>query len=279
MKTILHATDYSENAISALKYAYELSVKTSSKLYVIHVFDNATLSAYVNESYIIPFKEDIAQKNLVLTDFCKVHLGDNFNSDKIKVEAINNNSVVNAIIEKSIEIGALLVVVGVKGESFIKELLIGSTTKKLIKKSNCPVLAIPINSVFTNIKQIAYATDYEEEDINAVYKLSNFFKKFKVTIKIIHVSLEHNLESEQEMEWFKELLKQKVTYSKLEFVILNSKDIYTAIKSYINKENIDLIAMLQRKDKGFMNSIFNRELIKKVETTIKIPLICYNEKP
>ena len=67
MKTILHATDYSENAIAALKFATELSIKLKSNLYVIHVFNTSTLSFDLNETYLLPFKETLKQKNEVKT--------------------------------------------------------------------------------------------------------------------------------------------------------------------------------------------------------------------
>ncbi|WNH13073.1 universal stress protein [Thalassobellus suaedae] len=46
MKTILYATDYSENSELALKYAHNMSVKMKAKLLVIHVFDNPTFLVF-----------------------------------------------------------------------------------------------------------------------------------------------------------------------------------------------------------------------------------------
>jgi len=53
METIIHATDYSKNAITALKYAYALSIKTGANLWVLHIFDLSTLIVNIQETYLL----------------------------------------------------------------------------------------------------------------------------------------------------------------------------------------------------------------------------------
>ena len=84
MKTILHATDFSENAIVALKYAAELSIKTKSNLFVVHVFNVSTLSSGLNDTYLLPFKETLKHKNAKLKEFCETHLENEFIDKLIK---------------------------------------------------------------------------------------------------------------------------------------------------------------------------------------------------
>ena len=43
MKRILCATDYSENAVVALKFAHEISKNLDANLLVTHVFDYPTI--------------------------------------------------------------------------------------------------------------------------------------------------------------------------------------------------------------------------------------------
>ena len=75
MKTIVHATDYSENAIAALKYAHSLSKKLDANLKLVHVFDYPTM---VNTKVLepVPYIEANAHKqhNSKLLKFCKEHL-------------------------------------------------------------------------------------------------------------------------------------------------------------------------------------------------------------
>ena len=53
MKTILYATDYSENSVAALRMAQLLAKKLGSKLIVMHVFDiPISLASPVSVSYL-----------------------------------------------------------------------------------------------------------------------------------------------------------------------------------------------------------------------------------
>lgn len=277
MKTIIHATDFSDNAITALKYAYTLSKKTKAVLWVIHVFNNSTFASNINDPILLPVKESIQQKNAKLKEFCKLHLGSDIETLNIQIEAIENSSVINGIISKADELCASMIVTGMKGKSALKELLMGSTTKKLIEIAPCPVLAIPINATLNQIKTIVYTTDFEEEDIIAIFRLAEIAKIFNATIKIVHVFQKSDTDAQQEMEWFKEILKQKVIYKNLEFDLVFSDDIYNYLVFYLNKVDANLIGMLERGNKGLIKKIFHKDLVKKMESTIHIPLISFNE--
>ena len=98
MKTILHATDFSDNAIIALKYAYSLSIKVKAKLHVIHVTNFALLSTNIIEPYYLPVGGNITQKNEELKEFCSSHLVTEFDSTNVNIEVIENNYLVDGII-------------------------------------------------------------------------------------------------------------------------------------------------------------------------------------
>jgi len=52
VKTILYATDYSDNSAAALRYAYQLSKSLKASLVALHVFDYPTvLETEVHEPF------------------------------------------------------------------------------------------------------------------------------------------------------------------------------------------------------------------------------------
>ena len=279
MKTILHPTDFSENAISALKYAHMLSKKMEANLYVIHIFNASTLSSDLNETYLLPFKETFERKSEKLKKYCETNLDTLSATDQLKTEAIENANTVTGIIAKANEINASLIVVGMKGKNTLETIFIGSTTNKLIKKSPFPTLVIPPNTLLNRLETIVYATDFEEEDISAIFKLSQIAQLFNATIKIVHISLEKNAYTNEEMDWFKELLLQKVTYTKLKFELISSEDedTFTSLRSYLIASKADLLAMLEREEKNITKQLFHRDLVKRMESLGAIPLISYNE--
>lgn len=277
MKTLIHATDFSENAITALKYAAVLGQKMNAILWVIHIYDNAALSSNLNERYLFTSEELKAQKELKIKNLCIEHLGVDFEKENIKIEAIENRSVVNGIISKSDELYASIIITGMKGKSALKDFLMGNTTKVLIEKAPCPILAIPENAVLNEINTIVYASDFEQQDISAINRLSEIAKIFKAKIKIIHISTKKEYQADEQMQWFKEILEQKVSYKKLEYALFYSDDVFNFLKIYLTEVNADWVAMLERRKKGLVKKLFHTDLVKKIEEQSNVPFISFNE--
>lgn len=282
MKTILYATDYSENSIPALKYAYSLSSAMQASLKVIHVFDLPTmldnLSLKAEEAF--PDIEGDAYKKHIskLTAFCQEHLGTAIDKTTITVEAIENKSAVNGIVSKAKEIDAFLIISGMRGGSALREIIIGSTAKHLIENSPCPVLSIPKTLSHTQIKTIVYATDFEEEDLGAINKLIEIAEPLNAKIKIIHVSPLKETVGKEPMKIIVDKINKYIDYPHVEIDILYSDDVFTDLKIYLGKANADLIAMLERNDKSLISQVFHRDQIKKMESYGKIPLLSFNAK-
>ncbi|QXP58307.1 universal stress protein [Olleya sp. HaHaR_3_96] len=279
MKNILIATDYSTNAITALKYASTLSKKLNATLVVTHVFDYPTvLGDIVDEPFpqleIDAFKTHYSK----LKDFCKQNLEGNLQEMNISFEVVENKSVVKGIISKAKEIDAFIIVVGMKGTSLLKEIIMGNTTRKLIDKAPCFVLAIPENTSYKEIKTIVYATDFEvNPDIEVLQNVSILAKAFKAKIQVVHIVTKKEYAGDSQMEWFKEMLEKKIEYKNIAFEVLFSDTIFETLKVYLGDVNADMVVMLERDEFGFFNKIFHKDLVKKMEVYGQIPLMSFNE--
>jgi len=69
----------------------------------------------------------------------------------------------------------------------------------------------------------------------------------------------------------------KVTYKKIDFKVLFSEEIFNTLKSYLDSNNADMVAMLEREKSGFLKKLFHRDLVKEMESFGKIPLLSFNE--
>ena len=278
MKTILYATDLSENSVAALKYSYALCKKTNAFLSVIHVFEMpAFLTSKSIEQSLIREKDNLNQHQKKLEEFCVKHLDENLNNKNIEIEAIENSSVLDGIISKSIELKAFVIVVGVKGKSPFKEFLLGTTSEKLIQRAPCALLTVPENTTNCEIKTIVYATDFERADISSISRLIRIAKPFSAKIKIVHISPKNEYDGRQQLEWFKEILFEEVMYEHIDFELFYSNDIFNILKAYHEEIDADLIAMLERRKKGIFKNLFHQDLVLKMETYATIPLLSFNE--
>jgi nucleotide-binding universal stress UspA family protein len=280
MKTILYATDYSKNSSAALKYAHALSTKLKARLLVIHVFDYPTLLDHLNFKAEDPFPgiegDAFKKHNAKLQEFCKSTLDEEVDTLNIETEAIESKSVEDAIVSKAKEVEALMIITGMKEGSALREVLLGSTTQNLLEKSPCPVLSIPADADEIRIKTIVYATDFEEEDLGAIDKLTEFAKPFKAKIRIVHLSNPQQAITEVQKKLLEEKLRKHIKYSPMEFDFLSSEDVFTDLKLYLGMANADIVAMLEREHKSLASQLFHRDMVKRMEGYGRLPLMCFN---
>jgi nucleotide-binding universal stress UspA family protein len=277
MKTILCAIDYSSSSLYALKYAYEMSKRIDANIYVIHVFESATLSSSLNDFFFLSDNEIHTNQYSKISEYCIKNIGEMDTNLNVNCEAVNDNSVLNAINEKALSINADLIIIGMKGFHNFKDFFVGNTTKKLIEKAVFPVLAVPNEFDNYNVTNIVYATDFKKGDLYAIKNLTEIAEKLNSTIHIVHISVKKELKDIEQMEWFKELLEQEVSYNKLDFRVLFSEDILNTLHNYLEETDATLFAMLERKKEGFIDKIIHGDLVKKFESFINIPLISFNE--
>ena len=278
LKTILYATDYSQNSAAALKYAFALNKQLGTRLVITHVFDYPTVlgTKVLSEPFPNLEKDNFKMHRSKLEKFCDKYLGKNWNSPNIQLEIVENKSVIQGIITIANEWHANMIIVGMKGGSGIRELIMGSTTKQLIENAPCPILAIPTDMSHDEIKTMVYATDFEEEDIRTIKKLVEIAKPLDAKINVVHISTKKEYKGDMQMEWFKDALEERITYKNIEFKLFISDDIFDSLRVYLGDVGADLVVMLEREKRG-LKKWLHQDLVKKMESYGKVPLMSFNE--
>ncbi|HLS10588.1 MAG TPA: universal stress protein [Flavobacteriaceae bacterium] len=279
MKTILYATDYSDNSIAALKYAHDMCVRMDAKLLVTHVGDYPTVINSKPGKSIKDLKNSrIEENNEKLEQFCKANLGEDWSKLNIKTEAIVDKSIVNGIVSKAKEVQSCLIITGMKGTSRLRKLIMGSTARNLIKEAPYPVLTIPEGTSFNEIKTIVYATDFQDQDLGAIKNLVEIAEPLHAKIKVVHVAPLKEVIDEGERKVLDEKLNKYVKYKNMELHIIYSNHIFNELKTYYGEKNADIIAMLERENNGIGKKLFYQNLLEKMKSYGKVPLMSFNAK-
>jgi len=276
MDTILYATDCSKNSISTLNYAMNLSETLKAKLVVFHIFDippvrtsNIRPSEQLNKLAIIEHKE-------ILEDYCNKNLNQNLSKNQLTYEVAQNSSISKGIIDRISKANIDLLVIGMKDEHSARGFFSGNIANKLIDKKLCPILIIPPHYNYKRLKKIAYASDFESSDIIAIEKLATIAERYNAEIEVVHIPTTDEYATMQQMEWFKELLRVQVAYKKISFHMVLANSIEQGLRMHIRDENADILGMLERVNKGIFAAIFNKDIVKKMETLVTIPILCFN---
>ncbi len=274
MKKILYATDFSKNAEKAFDFALNIAEKHHADLIMLHVFDTPPVWGH-------PYITDPAEMAIAAIKSYESKLQEFFEQYESGLQpafiAVENNAAVKGILSMIKEHKPDLVVTGTKGKSKLKEIFVGSTTKALVKESPAPVLAIPENSKYKDFNKVLYASDFQEVDLWALEQLIELVKPYKPEIRIIHVSTESEYKGHEKMEWFKDLVKDNISYKNISFELLLSDTIFERVNTYQNQYDYDMMVMLEKERHGIVKKLFNEDLVWKMEFHTRIPLLSYNE--
>ena len=134
---ILCPVDFSDISGKTLEAAKELRNIFSSKLYVLNIIPSYVIKKKMKKykDYDKAIKELFEQTSSSLNNFLKDH---DIKDSGLIEKAEPDKRIVSFSIEKDID----LIVMGARGLSFIKGMIIGSVTDAVLKSSPCPVLVI-----------------------------------------------------------------------------------------------------------------------------------------
>lgn len=142
--TILVGIDGSESSIDAADYAIEMAKKDGAQVIALTV-NRIPLSSYGLATPQDEVKQ--SKENEEMQEFKewldKISQNAKQNSVQLKKEIINSQmSVEAAIVEYAESEGVDLIVIGTKGNSDIKDMLLGSIASGVVKYATCPVMVV-----------------------------------------------------------------------------------------------------------------------------------------
>lgn len=278
MKTLLCATDLREETAFLLQYAYNLSTRLKVKLVVVHVYDlpPVNISGF-QDNIQLDLRVSDEQKH-ALKAYCTDHLGSAFTTNKgnIQIYAVEDSSVVNGIITAARSIFADLIMVGTKSKNSQRGFFAGNIARTLVDKVNVPLIIVPGEKIQEpKLQNIVYASALESKDIEALKTLASLAKPFQATINVLHVSVKSEFDSEEQLQWFQELVKEYVTYSNIKYHLITSEDIFGTINNYVDEIGADMLVMLERKERNLLRSLYHQDLVKRMESKLSIPLVSF----
>jgi nucleotide-binding universal stress UspA family protein len=146
---ILVGIDGSESSFNAANYAIDLSVKFNSEIILlsivpskIHHGDSSGVFGMVSQSYLNDYKKEAEKWFKEIINNVKNQ--ETFeNEQKIKTDVITTPfSIAASILNYAEERDVDLILIGTRGNSGLKKMLLGSVASDIVTYSYCPVLII-----------------------------------------------------------------------------------------------------------------------------------------
>lgn len=184
------------------------------------------------------------------------------------------------IIAYSKEYRPTLIVMGTRGKDQKEVDLIGSVTGEVIELNKVPVLAIPENVPFTNLrdaKHIAFATSFNQRDLVAFDKFMELIKDFDFSIHLFNISTSRDEWNEIRLSGVREYFKKQYPDANLSYTVLADGDLLLAIEKFVRDEHIDVIALSSYR-RNLLARMFNPSIARKMLFHTDTPQLVIDSK-
>lgn len=281
MKKILLPTDFSDNAWNAIFTAVKLYTGVVCEFYIVHAYEPHALNLLGRKAQqrLGVIYDSLAQYSgqeleKVITYLNKNHSNPNHSFKTISKSETLEDSVQEIVSTEDID----LVVMGTQGATGSKEIFMGSNTVKVLKKlKSAPVLVVPSDYNFQNLKSLVFPTDftrpYEKFEL---WPLTELATLWKAEIQIVYVAVQFILNDNQKAN--RKVLEHRLStlshsFQQVEF----QGNISDSLEKYISENNADLLAMI-RYHHTFWEKVIGEPVVKKIAFHSKVPVLMLPER-
>ncbi|MBT8209187.1 MAG: universal stress protein [Eudoraea sp.] len=278
-RRILLPTDFSNNALNAIRYAVALYKEVPCDFYFLNAF---RIGGYSIDSLTPPEPGDIAYEAsreesetglAKLLDTLDLH----FDNPRHHYHTIASfNSLLFAMKSTIAQYDIDLVVMGTKGITGAESIIFGTNTINVMEGvTQCPVLAIPQDYRYSLPREIVFPTDYKvtykRRELKYLLEIARLHKAF---IRVLHIKKENKLNREQESNL--ELLTAILEGSDHSFHSLEDMKIHKGIGAFVESRESEMIAFINRKH-TFLGKILSKPLVQELGYNYSIPILALND--
>lgn len=289
-RKILVPIDFSVPSLNAARFAIYLASKYGSEVKLLHVFnsplvdmipftDAASIQIDIDISYNV-LRKNAKEKLLKFYHDLKIFAKQlNFENVKIGYSLIEGYAAYG-IIEMSQRYKPGIIVIGTKGEGYRSTEIVGSVAAEVSDETQIPLLVIPEAAVMKGIdevKNVLYTTNFDAYDVKAIRKLISLTSPFEINLHCIHVSNESDISMQQaKMNSLKAYFKEINPKLKVECALVKGDNVVKTFKSFIQENNINLIALTAHK-RNIIYKMFNPSVSKKMLYQANVPVLIFHD--
>lgn len=276
MKKFLVPTDFSDTSKNAARFAVQ-AVATVENATVILYNVHDRIAAGSDGSLLTESEADrVSILNQALQNL-KTDLAALAPGVTIQYVAEQGSSLVDNIERYVRHHGINLVIMGITGATRLEQIFMGSNTLNLVNQGICPVLIVPPDAHYHQIKHVVLASDFKDVAASTpVAPIKAVLNIFKPDLHIVNVDDEHYVEVTDEYKAERVKLETMFGEYHPEFYFIRQFDFHEAISQFTLDKNIDLIIIIPKKN-SFITSLFKTSYTKKLAYHSTVPIVAIHE--
>jgi len=232
MKNLLVPSDFSEYAEAALEYAAFIAKIRKSTIHILTVVHSTDEDEYV--------KAENQLEELKKLDFMA--------NTKVEMYVKIDGQISDKILECAEEVSADLILMGSHGTSTVSDILLGSNTDRVVRKSEFNVLTIKHKMSDIKIDSIAFASDFSPESNRIFSVIRKYADKFDAQIHLLKVNTPSHFEPTRvSMEKINHFIENEglspVVGDKYKIALYSDSTQELGILNYCIENEIDMVAL------------------------------------
>lgn len=271
MNRILVPCDFSDQAMSAVRMAAELALQSQSELHLVNVVEVPIM----HDSMLMPtlsFEEEAIKESKANAErqFETLKSGLVGLESRVVTDILYGSPAVmvnDYIRDRNID----LVVMGTRGASGIKELLIGSNAEKVVRGATCPVITVRKEVSPKAVKNIVFPNSLEPDQEPLMSRVKQLQHMLKATLHVVWINTPANF------------MPDNITHIKLkDFAMRNGLANYTlniyndleekaGVINFARRQEADMIAMGTHGRKGISHLLIG-SIAEDVVNHVEIPI-------
>lgn len=270
IKRILVPTDFSETSNFAIEKACRVASLFGAELYIIHVLEASPYKLIKSDAN--PKEKIVLQKYVM--DKLENLVKDITEKYHITVSTLIGEAKVAEVVDDAVKDNKIdLIVMGTKGASGIKEVVMGSNAQKIVNGAPCPVITIknaPGNFDFSNI---VLPIEIWNNSIEKLDYVTSFAKNYKSTVHLLGI-----IESRKrpDMRRVLTLLNEAEAYLKTNNIpsvrkIIASQNVAKETMEYAVEIKANLVMVLTERESrigGVLSGMFAKSIINHSEIPV-----------
>ncbi len=272
MLKILVPTDFSANSRAGMRFAIQWSMQQKIELIFFHVFHAIALPA--NEDHIKA--EEAAAGNKLQRFVSALYKSMRSKPGKhscVVKQGVSPDIAIMDYCRKRADIDYICM--ATRGAGTLNKLF-GTNTGNLITRSQVPVIAVPKNYRKKSVKQILYATDFQDYS-KELKKVEDLARPLKAGIEVLHLTWPYELMPNRKT--LEKSFDKKFPYG-LELKIKRTgftRSFFKDLRDMIYKSNPSLVVMFTDQHRNLLEKILFPSMAEQLSFITKIPLLAFQK--
>lgn len=258
---IIVPTDFSSISLNAAQFAAKmLAGQYEATLVLYHVYSNEKEAADA-QAKLRQLKDQLLDESIV----------------KIETVAEESGDFIESLDRKVRYLDAVLVVMTINDKSKLEQVISSSNSLRMIEKNLCPVMVIPHNAKYNQIKNVALASDFKDvQNSIPLVPVKKVLSIFNPNLHIVNINSEIYVSLSEEYLQQRKLMLEMFNEFHPEFYFITTYDFHETLRQFIDDKNIDLVLTFPRKH-SFINNLIKGNNTKKLVFESSVPVLAAHE--